>query len=164
MKRGTACLLVCMLAFAGCQSIPWLQKSDNPLDDPLDAGAQSPSVGAPASATSESGLALSSEQRFSDVPLPVGVKDVPKESYVYETANVQVGRMVYKSRASVGEIAQFYIDQAPAGQWKFQNIVQADKGADLTFTKPGRTLTVTIKDQGVLLGRRLVLHSVPDNR
>jgi len=109
----------------------------------------------------EPGLALSASQRFTDVPLPQGVTEDFEKTFVYEDANIQIGRMVYTTKASVNELAQFYIRECPTADWKLQNVIQAD-GADLLFLKAKKRLEVTVRDLGITKGRQLILIVTPE--
>jgi hypothetical protein len=109
----------------------------------------------------EPGLMLSSQQRFSDVPVPVGVEKDATRSYVYQSDELEIGRLVYTTRSSVVELAQFYIREAPAAKWKLEQTVEGE-GAQLIFTKPGKQLVVTIEDRGPIRGRRLTLNLTPE--
>ena len=104
---------------------------------------------------------MSSTQRFADVPLPVGLSEDPDRTFVYESGSLMMGRMVYTTRASVAELAQFYIDSAPAASWKMTNIIQTGD-AEIDFTKPGKKLVVKVQDLGRIKGRRLSLTYTPD--
>lgn len=151
---------------SGCQSMPW-QKDTMPPVELLDEtkAAEAP-VQAPAETTTTAekpdALQLSTNQRMKDVPLPAKAKEDLERSYVYESATLQVGRMVYTVRASVNEIAQFYIDNAPAAGWQLINLNQAEGGATLLFRKEGKKLDVSVIPLGVLRSQRLVLQLVPD--
>jgi len=165
MRYGASVMLVVALCMTGCQTTtwPWQRSTPAPVTEPSPLDTSDPSANTYDSPiVPEPGLALSSEQRFSDVPLPVGMKAIPRESYIYESSNLQVGRMVYKSRASVNELAQFYINETPMANWQFQHITQAQDGAELLFTKPDRTLKIGIKNRGFLRGRQLTLNLTPD--
>lgn len=110
----------------------------------------------------EPGLAISPTQRFADVPLPVGAKEDAEKTFVFEDQKLQIGRMVYTTRASVNELAQFYINEAPNGGWKLVNNIQAG-GQELQFTKAGKRLTVIVRDLGVSKGRQLWLTVTPES-
>jgi hypothetical protein len=100
--------------------------------------------------------------RFSDVPLPEGVKEDIARSYVYESSSLQVGRMVYKVKQRVTNVAQFYITEAPKYGWELTNMLQAE-GAQMTFEKEGRRMWVSVTPLGLMdRNSRLVLHVVPD--
>ncbi len=162
MVRLTLILSTIMLsaAFTGCQSMPWQRDPMPPVelleDEPAARGAVTPSPEqAPA-------LQMAPNQRFRDVPLPAKASEDLDRSYVYESQDMQVGRMVYTIRASVNDIAQFYIDACPAADWKLISVKQAEGGSELLFRKPGKKLEVSIFPLGLFRGKRLVLHLVPD--
>ncbi len=167
MKRSLMLLLVVVTLLPACQSMPW-NKPKEPVAEPLEASSSSavdtkasyeaPVVPAP-------GLALSTEQRFKDVPLPMGVKEDLERTFVFEAGNLQVGRMVYTSRASVNELAQFYLRECPTAGWTRQNIMEAENKS-IVFTKAGKRLEVMVQSlsaaRGIGRGRRLILTLTPD--
>mgnify|MGYP005850162435 CR=1 FL=1 len=108
------------------------------------------------------GLDASPRRRFKDVPLPAGLREDFEQTYVFENANVQVGRMVYYSKASVTEIAQFYINACPESGWTLDSVLRAEGGANLDFRKPGKRLIVWVQAQGVGRSQKLVLHLTPE--
>jgi hypothetical protein len=109
---------------------------------------------------SDPGLAMSSEQRFPDVPLPVGLTPDPERTYVYDSGNLKVGRLVYTTRASAEEMGQFYLREAPAAGWTFERMVQAG-GLELYFSKPGMRMTVVARPLSMGRGRQLVINYNP---
>lgn len=132
---------------------PFARKSEPVVDMESSAGVTPPPVAEP-------GLPLATDQRFKDVPLPVGIKEDLERSYVYESAALQIGRMVYTSRESINALAQFFIRECPTADWTLQHVVQAD-GADLEFRKPAKRLDISIRDQGPTKGRLLVINLTP---
>lgn len=119
-----------------------------------------PADGKEAPIPPESGLAMATEQRFSDIPLPANAKQIPERTYVYETSELQVGRMVYTSKAAMGELANFYIKECPAGGWTRESLTET-AGLHLGFTKPGKRLDIDISEQGVGRPRLLVINLQP---
>ena len=113
----------------------------------------------------EPGLQLAPEQRFPDIPLPMGVREEPKATYVFQNSSFAVGRMVYTSEATMNELAQFYMKECPEAGWTQKNLIQASTVV-LTFEKPGKRLLVTVQEQGVTKGvtraRELILELQPD--
>jgi hypothetical protein len=172
MSAMTRIAMVGMIAVAilsGCQSMPWQKKEPMPpvellSDTPkADAPVGAPPTQAPtAEAAKPSGLELSTNQRFKDVPLPAKAKEDPERSYVYESAKLQIGRMVYNIHADPNDIANFYIAESPAAGWKLDNAQQALGNTYLLFTKPGKRLEVTVQPLGMGRGERLILHMIPD--
>ena len=108
----------------------------------------------------ESGLPLAVEQRFKDIPLPMDVREDVERTYVYETEEIQVGRMVYSSKASVAELASFFIKECPAAEWQRESILQVS-GVQLVFSKPGKRLQIDIQEQGVGRSRLLIINLMP---
>lgn len=161
MTRWICITLLAALFLTGCQTNGWnpFERSDaGPVDSDLsdEEMVAGPALPAP-------GLAMSTEQRFNDIPLPVGLEPEPERTFVYESDALSVGRMVYRTKATVNELAQFYINEAPAANWKLQNVIEAD-GAQLVFYKADKRLTVGIQDLGFTRGRRLVLTMLPDKK
>ena len=132
---------------------PFARKSEPMVDMNGNPGVTPPPVAEP-------GLPLSTDQRFKDVPLPVGVKEDLERSYVYESSTLQIGRMVYTSRETINALAQFFIRECPTADWTLQHVVEAD-GADLEFRKQGKRLDVSIRDQGPTKGRLLIINLTP---
>jgi len=153
MKRGFVCMVAILLTASACQTNPFQRNTSSPT-----VGDDGTFEEVPAE---DQGLALSPDQRFADVPLPVGVSEEMDRTFVYESSSVQVGRMVYATKSSVSELVAFYLREAPLTNWELQSVVQAD-GAELVFTKPDKKLTVTVRDLGLTRGRRLILTLVPD--
>lgn len=160
-------VLLCVVP-SGCQSVrdkmPWKKKSPPPveiLDETKQQMETTPSTGTTAPVDPNAGLRLSGEQRFRDVPLPVNVKEDLQRSYVYESEDLQIGRLVYTSRASIVELAQFYIRECPAAGWKLEKVLEVEGSKQLTFTKPGKHLEVHVQSQGIGRANVLILMLSP---
>ncbi len=156
-------ILLVSLATA-CSTFPMRQSSPPPIDD-LDSGSgnagalnDAPIMDAP---PPEPGLRLAVDQRFSDIPLPLGLKPDADRTYVFENRTLQIGRMVYSSRETVNDLAQFFIRECPAADWQLNSTTQAS-GAQLVFNKPGKRLAISIRDLGVSRGRELVINMTPE--
>ena len=147
--------LTLIIALAGCQTFDRIS-GRNQQPPASEETYEDVPVDAP-------GLKLSTEQRFADVPLPVSVREDLDKTFVYESSSLQIGRMVYTSRATVNELVSFYIRECPIAGWELQNVVQAD-GAELLFTKPGKRLIVSVSTASVSrgLGRELTITLVPE--
>ena len=149
-------------ALSACTTMqnPFQRSSTPPAEMP--PPATPPAAVEPGPPPPEPGLAISPSQRFADVPLPIGAKEDVDKTFVFEDKNLQIGRMVYTTRSSVNELAQFYINDAPAGGWKLVNNIQAG-GQELQFVKASKRLTVIVRDLGVAKGRQLWLTVTPDS-
>ncbi len=166
MKRCIVLVAVLGVVCTACETWPW-QKNQNPpvaqMDTQTapsaDVNTKDPYV---APVVPVPGLALSSDQRFKDIPLPIGVKEDSDRTFVYESAAFAVGRMVYTSRASLYDLVQFFAKECPTAGWKLDNVLQAG-GETHFFRKPGKKLEVNVQDKGVSGGRRLVITLTPDS-
>ncbi len=156
--------LLLLVMTTACDTLPMRQSSPPPIgdleSDDGNAGllnelpiAESPPP--------EPGLQLAIDQRFSDIPLPLNLKTDIDRTYVFENRTLQIGRMVYSTRDSVNDLAQFFIRECPAADWELDSITQAS-GAELVFRKPGKRLTITIRDLGVSRARELVINMTPE--
>ncbi len=161
MARIAAIMLIAGLLLAGCQTNWNPFQSSGSSSNASMAPPQDPMMNTGAPSIPNPGLGISPDQRFPDVPLPVGLTEDPERTFVYESASLSVGRMVYTTKADVSELAQFYIDESPVSGWQRESLIQTE-GADLLFRKPGKTLKVVIRDLGLGRGRRLTLTMVPD--
>ncbi len=161
--RSIAPLLVVALASA-CDTLPMRQSSPPPIEELQAEGGNAGSLNdQPISDAPppEPGLQLAIDQRFSDIPLPLNLKPDADRTYVFENRTLQIGRMVYSSRDSVNDLAQFYIRECPAADWALESITQTS-GAELVFRKPGKRLAITIRDLGVSRSRELVINMTPE--
>lgn len=145
----------------GCQTLPWVSSQDEyPPVEMLDEVAV---VGSEAPAIVPDTLPLSTDQRFKDVPLPADVNEDLERSYVFESADLQIGRMVYTSRATINELANFFIKECPAAEWRLESALQAAGGHILVFKKLGKRLEVQVQNQGTGRSRMLILNLTPEN-
>jgi hypothetical protein len=160
MKRLACLLAAASITLTACETTPdfFRPKSAEPVAEfePVD----SPTYTSP---SPDTGLPLAPEQRFQDIPLPVGVKEDLDRTFVFENSSFRVGRMVYTSKSTINELAQFYLNESRAADWQNQSTIQADQGVEMTFAKPGYRLKVDIKDLGFTRGRRLVIMLTPDS-
>ncbi len=150
MLRPISVVVIAVLVLSACQSGPFWKK--NKKDPLLDEGF------------TETGLPASLETRFPDVPLPAGVREDLERTFVYESSALQIGRMVYTSKHSVNEVAQFYIKEAPKFNWILMSVLQAE-GAHLSFEKQGKRMDIVVRVSGIASGGSLLIISLtPDNR
>lgn len=139
-------LALFLTVLTGCETL----SRDKDVEDPLSG-----------STMSSPGVTPLADRRFPDVPLPPGAREDLQRTYVYESGAIQIGRMIYSVKAPLNEVAQFYIQHAPMDGWTLDSVMQAE-GAMLLFSKPGKRLTVSIRDSGVTKrGVELIVHMVP---
>lgn len=118
------CLLVAVLT--GCSTL-----SDNPKS--LNAG-----IGA---------LESQGVLKFNDVPVPVGLKALPQESYSFETTGVRVGVLKYRGKANTEQVINFYKEQMPMYNWNLINIIEYGQRL-INFERENETCIITIEPKG----------------
>ncbi len=157
MRRCVILFAIVALALTGCESLSWppWQPAPQPPDDLYD-DLQEEDLLEPAP---ESGLESSTDKRFSDIPLPAGLK-YDDRTYVYQSTTLRIGRMVYTTRDDVTELVQFFRREFLKVGWQLETVVQAD-GAELAFRKGGEQLAVRIRDLGLARGCEIELHLTP---
>jgi len=160
MKYNLLYALFVALALTGCETTPF-QRSDDPppvelLDDTGEKGADS-------AEPVEPGLAPALARRFKDVPLPQDLREDTDRTFVYDSKSTQVARMVYYSKDSLAELAQFYIKYAPEEGWKLISTTQADQSVNLLYGKTGRRLDISARRQGVGRSTQLVILYLPED-
>lgn len=160
MIRALALLVVVAVLLPACQSggMPW-QKQQPPAVSPVDTPS---TMGAHSAPVVPQGLARSSESRFKDVPMPIGLNEIPERSFVFENDTLQVGRMAYSSRAKVNDLVQFFLDECPKAQWKQINVLEAE-AKTIELTKPGKKLIISVQNMGPMKGRLVLITLTPDS-
>lgn len=156
MRRAMSLAVIMALGIAACTTGPFGKKTAGPLPG-VDDGS-----GTQAVVPSGPGLLPAPAPRFPDIPMPQGLKEDIERSYVYESAALQIGRMVYSSRNKLNELASFYLQECPGNGWELERVLTAE-GYEMLFKKPGKRLTILIRDLGVTRGRSLVLNLVPED-
>jgi len=158
MRKVIYPILVVAMSAAGCNTLNSGASAPpvEDLDDPGNAGAVMAPTPPP-----EPGLPLSAEQRFSDIPLPTDLQQDIDRTFVFENKTLQIGRMVYTTRAATGALAQFFIRECPAADWELDSVTQS-AGAKLIFLKPGKRLEINIRELGVTRGRELIITMTPE--
>lgn len=85
--------------------------------------------------------------KFSDVPIPAGLKALPLESYSFESSGVRVGVLKYIGKINTDQIVIFYKDQMPMYNWSLVNIVEYGQRL-LNFEREGESCIITIQPKG----------------
>jgi hypothetical protein len=79
-----------------------------------------------------------------NVPVYPGFKLIPEKSFIYESGNVKVGRLVFKGRAPIKEIVSYYKETLPEKGWEPLTITIYGNSAELTFTTPEKVLQIQV--------------------
>ena len=95
--------------------------------------------------------------KFSDVPVPVGLKSLPEQSYSFESSGVRVGVLKYQGKNNPEQIVNFYKEQMPMYNWNLVNIVEYGQRL-MNFERENETCIITL--QPLNWGNSLLIISV----
>jgi len=79
------------------------------------------------------------------VPIYPGFKLVPTKSFIYESGDIKVGRLVFVGKASVKDVVSYYKNTLPEKGWEPVAITIYGNSAELTFTTPEQFLQIEVK-------------------
>ncbi len=93
------------------------------------------------------GLKSQSILKFSDVPVPVGLKSLPLESYSFESSGIRVGVLKYSGKANPDRVINFYKEQMPMYNWELVNIIEYGQRL-MNFEREGESCIITMLPKG----------------
>ncbi len=85
--------------------------------------------------------------KFSDVPVPVGLKSLPQASYSFESSGVRVGVLKYQGKANAEQVINFYKEQMAMYNWNLVNIVEYGQRL-MNFERESETCIITLEPKG----------------
>jgi hypothetical protein len=85
--------------------------------------------------------------KFSDIPVPAGLKPLSQTSYSFENAGVRVGVLKYQGRAYIDQVINFYKEQMPMYNWNLINIIEYGQRL-LNFERENETCIITMQIAG----------------
>jgi hypothetical protein len=85
--------------------------------------------------------------KFSDLPIPVGLKPLPQVSYAFENSGSRVAVLKYQGRANIDQLINFFKEQMPMYSWNLVNIIEYGQRL-LNFEKEDETCIITIQIAG----------------
>jgi len=77
---------------------------------------------------------------FDDIPVYPGFKLIPEKSFVYESGNVKVGRLIFRGKSSINDMVNYYKNTLPEQGWEPISISIYGKDANLTYVTSDRVL------------------------
>ena len=80
-----------------------------------------------------------------NVPIYPGFKLVSEKSFVYESGNIKVGRLVFKGRAKIKDIVSYYKSTLPEKGWEPVAITIYGNKAQFSFTTPEQFLQINVE-------------------
>lgn len=85
--------------------------------------------------------------KFSDVPVPVGFKNIPTESYSFESSGVRVGVLKYRGKNNPDQVVNFYKEQMAMYNWNLVNVVEYGERL-MNFERENETCIITMQPKG----------------
>ena len=85
--------------------------------------------------------------KFSDLPIPTGLKPLPQTSYSFENAGIRVAVLKYQGRANIDQVINFYKEQMPMYNWNLINIIEYGQRL-LNFERENETCIITMQVAG----------------
>jgi hypothetical protein len=85
--------------------------------------------------------------KFSDIPVPVGLKNLPAQSYSFESSGVRVGVLKYQGKNNPEQVVNFYKEQMAMYNWNLVNIVEYGQRL-LNFERENESCIITIEPRG----------------
>ncbi|WP_457679263.1 hypothetical protein [Thermovibrio sp.] len=76
------------------------------------------------------------------VPIYPGFKLISSKSFIYESGNIKVGRLVFVGDATIKDIVSYYKATLPDKGWEPVAITIYGNRAELTFTTPTQFLQI----------------------
>ena len=97
--------------------------------------------------TSNSRIEPQAILKFSDVPIPTGLKPLPQISYSFENSGVRVAVLKYQGKANIDQLINFYKEQMPMYNWNLINIIEYGQRL-LNFERENETCIITMQVAG----------------
>ncbi len=79
-----------------------------------------------------------------NVPIFPGFSMQTEKSFIYESGNIKVGRVVFTGKAKVKDIVSFYKDSLPQMGWEPVVVTIYGNQAKMVFITPDQTLQIDI--------------------
>ncbi|MFA5199044.1 MAG: hypothetical protein WC432_05850 [Candidatus Omnitrophota bacterium] len=98
--------------------------------------------------SSDSRLEPQSTLKFSDLPIPVGMKALPQESYSFENAGVRAAVLRYQGKGDIEKVLSFYKEQMPMYNWNLINAIEYGQRL-LNFEREGESCIITLQTVGL---------------
>ncbi len=85
--------------------------------------------------------------KFSDVPVPMGFKLLPQESYCFEASGVRMGLLRYHGKGNADLVVNFYREQMAMYNWNLLNVIEYGQRL-MNFDRDAETCIVNIWPKG----------------
>jgi len=85
--------------------------------------------------------------KFIDLPVPVGLKPLPLESYSFENSGFRVGVLKYRGNAAAEDVVNFYKEQMRMYNWSLINAIEYGQIL-LNFERENESCIITLLPKG----------------
>lgn len=85
--------------------------------------------------------------KFTDIPVPIGLKPMPESSYSFQCSGVRVGVLRYKGKGDAEQIISFYKQQMPMYNWTLVNVIEYGQRL-LNFERETESCIITMQPKG----------------
>jgi len=85
--------------------------------------------------------------KFADIPVPMGFKLLPNESYAFESSGIRVGVLKYQGKADPDRVINFYREQMPMYNWSLLNVIEYGERL-MNFDREGETCIIRLLSRG----------------
>ena len=111
------------------------------------------------STISDSRLEPQAILKFTDLPVPVGLKPLPQISYSFQNDGVRVAVLKYQGKENLDRVINFYKEQMPMYNWNLINIIEYGQRL-LNFEKDNESCIITVQVAGFWNEDALVIISL----
>ncbi len=85
--------------------------------------------------------------KFPDLPVPLGFRPLPLESYSFENSGTRVAVLRYQGKASSTQVVNFYKEQMPMFNWALLNVIEYGN-CMLNFEREAESCIINIAPKG----------------
>ncbi|MCX5713303.1 MAG: hypothetical protein NT033_00490 [Candidatus Omnitrophica bacterium] len=85
--------------------------------------------------------------KFSDIPVPSGFKQLPNESYSFESGGMRVALLRYRGKGTQDQVVNFYKEQMVMYNWNLLNIVEYGQRL-LNFERDAESCIINLTGSG----------------
>lgn len=85
--------------------------------------------------------------KFGDIPVPVGFKMIPQQSYSFQNTGIRVGLLKYEGKTGIDQVMSFYKEQMPIYNWNLINIIEYGDRI-MNFDRESETCIITLLPKG----------------
>lgn len=85
--------------------------------------------------------------KFNDIPIPMGFKLIPQDSYSFEASNIRVGLLKYRGKGEIEQVVSFFKEQMAVYNWNLLNVVEYGQRM-LNFERESESCIVSLLPKG----------------